>query len=379
MEPKACARCTRAVHLLRAAATALLACVLVACGGQAPAASPSPSVTPLPTRTVHAGTLPVETGAPIALTELSGRILFDDFEDLFAMDVDGSNVATVAGDAAGPEFDGAWSPDGNWVVYRDSTRGINDDDEIAVARSDGSERRVITNDPANDWGPDWSPDGSTIAFNSDRDGGALRGWLVAPDGTNLRPMGFDAWVEYPSFSPDGTRIAFMGHQGSNYEIYVADIATGDVDQLTDSAGQDGWPSWSPDGSTIAFTSVRDDCRFAAREDRVLADRRRRRASRRLVDRPGRLEPAARHSRVRAVRRVVAGQPVPACLRPRAVRDPPGRHRSPRAARGGHRPSARWDPGLALTPWAGLECPPMTDGQASSDDGRLRPGDPRPSH
>ena len=205
----------------------------------------------------------METGDPIALTDLSGRILLDDFEDLFAMDVDGSNVVTVAGDPAGPEFDGAWSPDGEWVVLRDSTRGINEDDEIAVARADGSERRVITNDPANDWGPDWSPDGSTIAFNSDRDGGQLRGYLVAPDGTNLRPMGIDAWVEYPSFSPDGTRITFMGHQGSNYEIFSADIATGAVEQLTDSPGQDGWPSWSPDGSTIAFSSVRDDCRFAA--------------------------------------------------------------------------------------------------------------------
>jgi Tol biopolymer transport system component len=266
LEPKAGSRCTEVVHLLRAAAVAALASLLVACAAPVPRPSPSSSASPVPTRVVHAGTLRVENGAPIVPTELSGRIVFDDFEDLFAMDVDGSNVVTVAGDPAGPEFDGAWSPDGEWIVYRDSTRGINEDDEIAIARADGSERRMITNDPANDWGPDWSPDGSTIAFNSDRDGGRLRGYLVAPDGTNLRPMGIDAWVEYPSFSPDGTRIAFMGHQGSNYEIYVADIATGAVEQLTDSPGQDGWPSWSPDGSTIAFSSVRDDCRHAARAD-----------------------------------------------------------------------------------------------------------------
>ena len=168
-----------------------------------------------------------------------------EIEDVFAMDVDGSNVVTIAGDRAGSEFDAAWSPDGEWVVYRDSTRGINNDDEVFIARADGSERRNLTDDPANDWGPDWSADGSTIVFNSDRDGGRLRGYLVHPDGTNLRMIDVDAWVEYASFSPDGKRIAFTGAVGNDYELYVADLESGAVEQLTDSPGHDSWPAWSP--------------------------------------------------------------------------------------------------------------------------------------
>ena len=219
---------------LRPVATVVLAISVAGCAGPSVTAVPtpsrtpasSPSETPLPSRIVHTGWAPVSTGEPIELAELSGRIVFDDFEDVFVMDVDGSNVVKVAGDPAGPEFDGAFSPDSEWVVYRDSTRGVNDDDEIFVARADGSERRNITNDPANDWGPDWSPDGRTIVFNSDRDGGRLRGYLVDPDGSNLRALEIDGWVEYPSFSPDGTQIVFEGHDGVDYEVYVADIATG---------------------------------------------------------------------------------------------------------------------------------------------------------
>ena len=178
------------------------------------------------------------------------------------MDVDGSNVVQVASDPAGSEFDAAWSPDGEWVVYRDSTRGINVDDEIFIARADGSAQRNLTANPANDWGPDWSPDGTTIVFNSDRDGVAIRGYTINADGSNLRRLPIDGWVEYPSFSPDGSRIVYESAIGSNYEIVVADVATGERLQLTSAPGGDGWPVWSPDGRTIAFTSERDDCAFA---------------------------------------------------------------------------------------------------------------------
>jgi Tol biopolymer transport system component len=219
--------------------------------------------TPSPTRIEHRSDEVVVTGTPIDLAPLAGRIVFDDFEDVRAMDIDGTHVVEIAANPAGPEFDGAWSPDGEWVVYRDSTRGINKDDEIYIARADGSKARNLTKNTANDWGPDWSPDGTTIAFNSDREHGpGLTGWLVSPDGSNLRRIGVDVWVEYPSFSPDGSAIAFMGADGDDYDIFTADLRTGTVKQLTDSPGSDGWPAWSPDGSTIAFTSVRDDCAFA---------------------------------------------------------------------------------------------------------------------
>ena len=109
MEPNAGRRCTNAVQLLRAAMAAALACLLVACAAPAPTPRPPPSAAPLPTRVIHSGTTPVETGEPIALTDLSGRIVFDDFADVFAMDVD-------------------------LVVLVDAARGVAVDDPLAVGR-----------------------------------------------------------------------------------------------------------------------------------------------------------------------------------------------------------------------------------------------------
>jgi TolB protein len=230
--------------------------------GQATGGSSSAeTVTPTPQEGRELdGTLPVLIGTPIDVRSLDGRIVFDDFEDVYLMRVDGTHVRPLT-HRRGPEFDGAWAPDGTRVVYRDSRRGINQDDEIFIARADGSGARNLTRDPANDWGPDWSPDGASIVFNSDRDGG-MSGYLVSPDGSDLRRIRADAWIEYPAFSPDGTRIVFMGQSVEEYDIYVADLETGETTQLTDAPGTDGWPAWSPDGSTIAFASERDDCSHA---------------------------------------------------------------------------------------------------------------------
>jgi Tol biopolymer transport system component len=68
----------------------------------------------------------------------------------------------------------------------------------------------------------------------------------------------------PSWSPDGTRIAFSGMHGGVTDVYALDLADGHVRALTSDLYSDLQPAWSPDGSEIAFTSDR----FASSVERL---------------------------------------------------------------------------------------------------------------
>jgi Tol biopolymer transport system component len=87
---------------------------------------------------------------------------------------------------------------------------------------------------------------------------------------SVRPNGFGYRQEVPtvseytcdpSYSPDGTKLAFTSDQDGDYDIYVKDLASGQVTQLTNdgeaSGVPDRRPAWSPDGTKIVFDDQND--------------------------------------------------------------------------------------------------------------------------
>jgi hypothetical protein len=60
--------------------------------------------------------------------------------------------------------------------------------------------------------------------------------------------------EGPSFSPDGSQVAYRGDQNKQWDIYVKLIGGGPPLRLTSDAGTHWYPAWSPDGKWIAFTA-----------------------------------------------------------------------------------------------------------------------------
>lgn len=104
----------------------------------------------------------------------------------------------------------------------------------------------------------WSRDGLWFAFAAVRQGKAA---LMLIDMTGLghdREIVLDGvgQVLSPSWSPDSRSIVFSALAGGLTDLYMCDLATGQLRQLTDDAFADLQPAWSHDGRTIAFVSER---------------------------------------------------------------------------------------------------------------------------
>jgi TolB protein len=129
--------------------------------------------------------------------------------------------------------------------------------EIYVSNLDGSSpRRLTRTNKAVNISPRWNPrTGREIAFISDR-GGSPQVYVMDASGANQRPLvARGGHSDSPSWSPDGRYIAFTYGGAGGYQIFVADVASGQLLQLT-SSGRNESPTWSPDSRHIAFQSNR---------------------------------------------------------------------------------------------------------------------------
>jgi Tol biopolymer transport system component len=122
---------------------------------------------------------------------------------------------------------------------------------------DGANLTRLTFSPFTDWFPSWSPDGTKIAFMSSRDEN-FEIYVMNADGTNpVNLTNHPGSDEHPSWSPDGTKIAFDSRRGNNGEIYVMNADGTHPVRLTSNRVSDSSPSWSPIFPPFAATSPKE--------------------------------------------------------------------------------------------------------------------------
>ncbi len=172
--------------------------------------------------------------------------------DIYVMDPDGENVLQLTDD--GSSWNPARSPDARKVAFHRGPGPLDTPSDIWVMNADRTARLVITNGR----NPTWSPDGSRIAF----EGGTYPSreiYIMNVDGTDVKRLtDHPADDADPAWSPDGSKIAFAStRDAAKYDIYVVHVKDLSVTPLVTSPGQDFGPAWSPDGTLIAFHSDRD--------------------------------------------------------------------------------------------------------------------------
>ncbi len=112
----------------------------------------------------------------------------------------------------------------------------------------------LTRNRAEDDWPVWSPDGGRIAFVSNR-AGDYGIYVMGSSGSAPARIGEATTKGSLSWSPDGSALVFTDY--ADYGLKIIDVDTGEIEDRFFRVASAIEPVWSPDGTQIAFVSLRD--------------------------------------------------------------------------------------------------------------------------
>ena len=154
----------------------------------------------------------------------------------------------------------SWSPDGSQLMFMSSMLG---NPELFITDASGQHPKRLTYSNGANTSPSWNPKtGQQVAFVSDR-GGIPQLYTMNADGSSQAKVDLEdkGYVIDPAWSPNGQLLAFSWRRpNGNYDLYVMEIVTRQLVELTRDVGRNERPSWAPDGRHLVFESTRTGTR-----------------------------------------------------------------------------------------------------------------------
>jgi WD40 repeat protein len=199
------------------------------------------------------------TGAKLATIDGDARLRTIDVATGETKDL-GAVVADLLPSASALAWPWAWSPDGTRLVF--SSLPSASDGSLYSVDAQSGERSLLARLPGSIERIRWSPDGARIAVQTQvKDAGHL--YVLDADGSDIRMVANDNNSLGFAWSPDGTRLAFGSEAENEVRIRVATmdgaapagIGTVSRDNCLRTSwgyGFECFPTWSPDGTQVAF-------------------------------------------------------------------------------------------------------------------------------